>query len=331
MPSYNTFNDSFTGNDQITTVEFKGDQMTARGPSQVNSGAANASGLINVGGVQMPADQAERYGLLPDGFVQRGESSEQALNRHEVAATARRMAADNMPPQAQQPQQPVNPRQNIAQAVGQSLGIGDYTPPQQQEVTQAPRASGESFAEGAPAPAQLSEETAQFLDTAEQTFGQADVLTVLNDVVKNGEVDPHALTEIASTHGMDPEQLAANISGVVGGLSDAYHNYASTYGFDSEQIIEWAQENMPDAYQRGMKDVFYTRDPRAMDDVIAAYAENLDKIDPAAILNGQLAEGMTATYDSGRGVVVLSHPSFGQVPWQQAVRLGLVDVGPRRA
>lgn len=323
MASYNTFNDNFTGNDQITTVEVKGDQMTARGPSQVNSGAANASGLINVGGVQMPADQAERYGLLPDGFVQKGESSQQALNRHEVAAAARRMAEPNVPSQALQPQQPVNPRQGIAQAVGQSLGIGDYTPPQEQEVTQA-------RAEGAPAPAQLSEETAQFLDTAEQTFGQADVLTVLNDVVKNGEVDPHALTEIASTHGMDPEQLAANISGVVDGLSDAYHNYASTYGFDSEQIIEWAQEHMPEEYRQGMKDVFYTRDPRAMDNIIAAYAENLDKIDPAMILNGQLAEGMTATYDSGRGVVVLSHPSFGQVPWQQAVRLGLVAVGPRR-
>jgi hypothetical protein len=57
---------------------------------------------------------------------------------------------------------------------------------------------------------------------------------------------------------------------------------------------------------------------------VEAYMQNLDTINPAAILNADFPDkGVSAFKSEATGRIVLRIPGRGEIPWSTAVKIGL--------
>jgi hypothetical protein len=66
--------------------------------------------------------------------------------------------------------------------------------------------------------------------------------------------------------------------------------------------------------------------PAVYDDIANAYIERLDTIDPGAILNADLGEGVTSVRRDDKGNIVLTGSDGVTYSWKSAVRAGFVTL-----
>lgn len=152
-----------------------------------------------------------------------------------------------------------------------------------------------------------------------------DQLTAVNQIVDTGEVSDELVNHVASNLGIEPEALNGQLGTMVSEFESQARATIDQSGIDSEVVLEWARENDPDTLRQAMMDQATKRTTSGYTNITQRYVEQLDTIDPDAILNANLQNGLKAHKDDS-GRIVLTDSLGRSFEWRNAVRGGLVSV-----
>lgn len=159
----------------------------------------------------------------------------------------------------------------------------------------------------------------------------ADIYEGLNSLAKGEDVPTHVVGAMASHMGLEPGEAMETINTLRGQFEAQALHSVSGSGVDAQAIFDWARDNKPQELQRAIMDHATQRTVSGYKGLAQDYMNNLDSIDPEAIINAEFGGGISAsmkTDSNGRKAVVLSTPR-GEVDWKTAMRLGYVNVSSR--
>lgn len=152
-----------------------------------------------------------------------------------------------------------------------------------------------------------------------------DQINGLNQLVDNGAVSDELVGQVASNLGVDPSAVHGQIGSIVSEFETQARATINKSGVDSEAVIEWARVHAADELRDAMMAQGQKRTTAGYADIAKSYVERLDTIDPSAILNAELKDGLKARRDDG-GRIILTTPSGSSMEWRSAVRSGLVSI-----
>lgn len=156
---------------------------------------------------------------------------------------------------------------------------------------------------------------------------QQDVVSVINAVSSGEELPGQAFNQIADSMGLSRDEAMEQYETIRSAFEEqAYRAVEETTGIDAEAVFEWARENAPSDLTKAIRSQAMNRSTAGYRELATKYFENLDSIDPDALLSAQYPEGVRAVQEGGR--VVLETPQ-GAIPWRLAVRKGIAKVSRR--
>ncbi len=101
------------------------------------------------------------------------------------------------------------------------------------------------------------------------------------------------------------------------------------HGVGAEDVYQWARENAPGELQKAMSRLGTMRQTGGFNDLAQRYVQNLDTINPAAILNADFGPGVTVKREAGGKLIV--HTDRGDsYPWQSAIKAGIIKLSRSR-
>lgn len=93
--------------------------------------------------------------------------------------------------------------------------------------------------------------------------------------------------------------------------------------------MAWGYANAPELMQRAIRQHATQRTTAGYQAVAKQFVENLDRIDPEAVLQAELPQGWTAKQTKG-GRVVLVSPQGREHSWQALAKSGRLTVSRRK-
>ena len=289
---YNPYTNEFKdGTNTVRTVEVRDGKMIAKPPGTGNVASARSSAHVDTAsGLQLSVEEAKRFGVLPEGTVQAGQSLEQSMRDAEVKALA---------------------EQKMQEAQDR---------PQDQQQTQQKEEPGEIPVE----PISEAGETA-LNDIASRAGSVQDVLTAAENLITEGEISESTLQELSHHLNDSPENITQIAQGIASEFTDQFAEVMGRYGFDGEAVAEWARQNMPEELQSGMKAHWQTRNAsKSYADVAKGYLAALPQVDPDVLRNANLAEGYSI-WNTGKEWVIKVPEYPTPLEWSSAVKAGLLD------
>lgn len=205
---------------------------------------------------------------------------------------------------------------------------GTYTfPDGSRQAPGAPQEAQESPQESDPGEG-LGGERIASEESLAALAGLADGQTALqavDQIIAGGDLSDDIVNRVAGTGGMEATALRGQVGQIVADFETQARTVVQRSGLDPEAVFEWAHENQPDLMRDAMKSHATQRTTSGYDKVTQAYLENLDTIDPEAILGASFANGATAFRHTDGSVILKDH--MGRTfKWRDAVRNGLVSV-----
>lgn len=152
-------------------------------------------------------------------------------------------------------------------------------------------------------------------------------IAAVEDLIRNdGVLSNDILSRASMRMGVDAGQVSAMAAKMVAGFrAQALAAVARTAGgVDAEAVLAWAKAEAREELDAAMRKQAYDRSTEGYRNLAARYVENLDQIDPEAVLNADYDSGITAFQADGE--VILNIPKRGQVPYRIAVREGWIRV-----
>lgn len=93
---------------------------------------------------------------------------------------------------------------------------------------------------------------------------------------------------------------------------------------NDEAVIEWAREHRSDQFTKAMEEQATKRTTDGYVALARDYLTNLDEVDPDAILEADLADGLEARREGDK--IILRAATGQTFDWKTAVRAGIVTV-----
>ncbi|MET0012047.1 MAG: hypothetical protein ABW088_00200 [Sedimenticola sp.] len=259
------------------------------GASQIG-GSISDDSIVTIGGMEMRVGDAVAAGAI----VKNGDgtySDNYAPSKHQSAH--------------QSPSKPKNP-----------LAINTPQTSQQEVIKEQ--------VQQVPVSARLDGETEQLFQEFTASLPGAVSQHVMNTFADGQELPQSFVGQLASENHVEPYVMQEKIDAIREAFAVQAGQEIAKYGLDPTSVKEWAQENVPEVLKQAVFQQFNLRTTEGYHDVVNTYLANLDQIDPDAILDAELGEGIT-TQVGPDGVVLLNTP-HGQFSWSGAVRAGLVNV-----
>ncbi|MET0025917.1 MAG: hypothetical protein ABW085_16835 [Sedimenticola sp.] len=282
--SFNTSSDVPTGASGVASA-----RSADFGSAQAGA-SISADSIVDIGGIQMRVQDAVRAGALaqnPDGSYSDNYKAPQ------------QQTAQQAPPKPNNPLRIETPRTQQQDQI-------------QQQVDQIP------------AKARLQGDAeSQFQEFNASLPGEV-VQHAMHVMSSGQDLSDTLVGDLASRLHMEPHELRAKIEPIHEAFAIQAGQEIASYGLDPEAVREWAQENTPDLMKQASFEHFNLRSTDGYNAVAHEYLKQLDKVDPDAILNAELGEGISATIGN-RGEILLNTP-HGQMSWASAISTGLVNV-----
>lgn len=152
-------------------------------------------------------------------------------------------------------------------------------------------------------------------------------IRAVTELTEGGELNRVTLTAAATELGIHPDEVSARVETVVNAFRGQAAQFVTGLGCDDpEDFFAWAADNRPKEMQAAMKGHAMNRDTAGYSGVYQEYVANLADHNPDAILNAELAQGISIRKVDGK---VLLTVQGREVEYGNAVRLGLVRVSKR--
>lgn len=194
---------------------------------------------------------------------------------------------------------------------------------------QAERVAAEKASQQpAAAPEAVSGDVEQVITEVATTANPSDVMSVISAVSKGEEPSENALGLIASRMGVEPEQVSEKMATIRAAFEQQALKSVSSFGMEQD-IMAWGYANAPELMQRAIRQHATQRTTAGYQAVAKQFVENLDRIDPEAVLQAELPQGWTAKQTKG-GRVVLVSPQGREHSWQALAKSGRLTVSRRK-
>lgn len=152
-----------------------------------------------------------------------------------------------------------------------------------------------------------------------------DQINAVNQVVDGGAVSPELLARVAGSQGVAPDAVAGQVESIRAGFEAQARSTVAAMGLDPEAVFTHAWEVDPEGMEKAQRDHATQRSTEGYKALARSYVENLDTLDPQAVLNAEFGNGVTA-YQHGDKIILQDH--LGRTfEWKAAVRAGIVSVG----
>jgi hypothetical protein len=156
------------------------------------------------------------------------------------------------------------------------------------------------------------------------TTGGIEQMAAIQQIVENGEIDTSTLGALASQLRVEPGQLEARISPIMQAFEQQARAVMSEGGFDSNDVVAFAQRNHPDKLQQAMSRQATMRQTGGYAELRSMYIEGLAEHNPHAALAADLGNGITQ-YQDAKGRVMVRIPGMSEMLWKTAIK----SFGPR--
>jgi|GEM_PF-3445173 hypothetical protein len=182
-------------------------------------------------------------------------------------------------------------------------------------------------------PQQAPENLEELLDeTNEKTLhalgsmvDESTIYGALNTIASGGDLENY-IGRAASQVGKEPGEMAEIVGDLRAQFESQAYKAVSDMGIDPDQCFEWVRENRPNELHKAIMDHAVSRTTAGYKALAGEFMADLDKVNPDAILNADLGEGILEARQVGNEVVLLT-ATQGEINWKTAVKMGLVKVG----
>ena len=174
----------------------------------------------------------------------------------------------------------------------------------------------------------LDDDSEGIINSFNSTMGGAAVSSAVNFISQGKDIPQSVLTDTASRMGLEPHELHSQIESVREAFTEQASNRIEKYGVNPEDVFNWASENESNKLEQAIQQQFHKYSTVGYDKVAQAYIEALPEINPDAIADLELGEGIKVI-KTDRGQIVLETP-HGQIGWKQAINTGIIKLSPNR-
>ena len=154
-----------------------------------------------------------------------------------------------------------------------------------------------------------------------------DQVSIINDITSgNGMLDEHTINRAASEAGLDPAVMHGKIESVAGAMRTQASAAVAKHGVDPEAV--WSHFNEPanlPKLQAAVREHAMTRSTASYNVLAQEYVENLDTIDPEAILSADFG-GQGKAHRDANGKIVVTDANGTTYTWKSAVKAGIIKL-----
>ena len=169
---------------------------------------------------------------------------------------------------------------------------------------------------------QLGAETDALIVELAQGVPATDAAQLIGDACSGREFDEAALSRAASNLGVEPEAFVQKADQVRDAYEQAALASVSGYGVDPYDIMAFGYEHMPDEMNAAIRRLIAgDRRTDSFPAIAEQYFENLDKIDPDALLDAEFGPGVEI-YRGQNGKIMVRVEGRGETSYGVAVRAG---------
>lgn len=160
-------------------------------------------------------------------------------------------------------------------------------------------------------------EAESLMVNAVSKLGNMDGIAAIAQAVDTGTLSDDLLNRVATSLGVEPEKAWEQMSTIATSL---YQQAARLTGPNHEQVWAWAREHASEDLRRAA--IEHARDGNASGyrPLAVRYIEQLDQLDPDAILNSRDAEARGVRRERD-GTITLIHPKAGRVSWRAFMKI----------
>jgi hypothetical protein len=152
------------------------------------------------------------------------------------------------------------------------------------------------------------------------------VMGAVLDFSNGVDVRDSHISAAASEMGVEPSQVRAMVEQVRGAFETQARAVVDGMGVPSDDVFAWAYQHKPELMQQAIRQQATQRSTKGYQQVAQTYLENLDTINPAALLNAELGNGLKVK-KANNGRIVIQTPDRGDIEYRAAVRSGLIKIG----
>jgi hypothetical protein len=145
-------------------------------------------------------------------------------------------------------------------------------------------------------------------------------------MISGGELNAHALEQIASQSGKTPDEVRATAAALVEAFTEQAANAVEkSTGINFDTFVELAKQHNPDALRGAMQRQAFDRSTAGYVEAAKDIVANLDRLDPEAVKAAVSDTGVTVRWlPNGRAVV--RAPGKSEQLWSVAIRQGTIKV-----
>ena len=163
------------------------------------------------------------------------------------------------------------------------------------------------------------------IDTLLESSSPDDQLAAIAQVAESGQVSSELIAATAQASGVSPEVMTEQVGNVIAAFeTQARDAITEATGIDSQVVIDWMKAEHMGALKAAEYAHATKRSTSGYTELAKAYVENLDTIDPEAILGATYPDGQSARRD-GRGDIIITVDGQ-EFTWRSAVRAGFVSL-----
>jgi hypothetical protein len=186
----------------------------------------------------------------------------------------------------------------------------------------------EKASEDAPAAFTIGDDGEEALNSLFESVLQGDIAKATDEILQLGGVSDNTLARMASSAGIEPEAMAAQIEAAHSGFYETATAHLADHGVVNEEGFQAYLSDNPQQMQklletsRGLMSSTDASVTDGLTDVANAFVENGDKYMPQDVKDALDEVGFD--YQTGTNGRILVTIEGAQVPWNVAVRQGLI-------
>ncbi len=204
---------------------------------------------------------------------------------------------------------------------------GTYSEAPRHSPSQKSEVSEQGDSDQSEQPEYFSDDTEDTINAIGRMVDQSTIWGALNRIAAGEDIDNY-LGRAASQVGKEPGEMAEIINGLRSQFEGQAYKVVSDMGLDPQQCFEWVRNNKPRELHQAIMDHAVKRTTSGYKQLAGEFLADMDKMNPDAILNADLGEGILEARKVGNEVV-LKTATMGEIPWKAAVKMGLLKVGRR--
>jgi hypothetical protein len=162
------------------------------------------------------------------------------------------------------------------------------------------------------------------IHTFASSVSPSTVMGAVLDFSNGQEVRDSHIHQAASEMGIEPSAVRSMVDQVRGAFETQARAVVDNCGLSSDEVFAWAYQNKPEMMKDAIHQQATMRTTKGYQKVAQTYMENLDTINPQALLNAQLGQGLKVM-KANNGKIVIQTPK-GQIEYRAAVRSGLIKL-----